>query len=127
MLQRIIRTPKRTVSLAQSLRKRLTTSEKLLWQQLRRRQFHGYRFRRQTPLGPYIVDFLCVERMLVLEVDGDSHHYPRAKQKDQTRSAYLRERGFTVIRFSNSQIVESLDDVLEKIGDFIGCYDDRCS
>ncbi len=71
---------------------------------LRAKRFAGFRFRRQHPIGPYFADFCCVPRRLIIEVDGSQHGQPQHKRKDALRTAYLRERGYRVIRFSNEQV-----------------------
>ncbi|MHC1744397.1 MAG: endonuclease domain-containing protein [Syntrophobacteraceae bacterium] len=82
---------------ARQLRKSQTDAEKLLWRLLRNRQLCDCKFRRQHPIGPYIVDLVCQERWLILELDGGQHAI-RARQ-DSERSAYLESRGFRVLRF----------------------------
>ncbi len=93
----------------------MTPVEKILWGKLRAKRFHGVKFRRQVPLGPFIVDFFCAERFLVIEIDGDSHFEPGAKEKDSRRDAYLHEHGFQMLRFGNRQMIDALEYVLESI------------
>ncbi|MGH8447220.1 MAG: endonuclease domain-containing protein, partial [Solimonas sp.] len=81
---------------AKGLRGKLTDAEQKLWYQLRAHRFLGLKFKRQKPVGPYIVDFACPERGLVIELDGGQH--AERKAQDDRRSAYLAERGFTVLR-----------------------------
>ena len=119
MLQEILRTSKKTVGQARSLRKRSTPGEQVLWRKLRARRFHGLKFRRQAPLGRYIVDFLCVEKKLIIEIDGYSHSYLKAKLHDQKRERFLREKGFHVLRFSNSDTVDSVESVLSNIMEYL--------
>ena len=90
-----------------------TSTEALLWRQLRGRRFHGYKFRRQYTLGHWIADFSCPEQKLVVEIDGGDHWM--RKEKDQLRDAQMQGDGFIVLRFNNRQIRESLDWVLENI------------
>lgn len=106
---------------ARHLRSNQTNGEKALWRKLRANRFHGLKFRRQVPLGPYIVDFLCVQKNLIIEIDGDSHYEPGAKQKDAQREAYLREQGFDVLRFSNDAAMQSLDWILTEIAQHLHC------
>lgn len=97
---------------ARQLRRRQTSAEELLWQQLRGSRL-GVKFRRQVPLGPYTVDFLCVSAKLVVEVDGAQH---KAEQDyDERRTRELETQGLKVIRFTNQQVRERLDDVLAAI------------
>ena len=79
---------------ARHLRTRQTNGERALWRKIRAKRFHGIKFRRQVPIGPYIVDFLYIQKKLIIEIDGDSHYEPGAKEKDAIREAYLREMGF---------------------------------
>lgn len=91
-----------------------TAAERRLWRHLRAHRLAGCAFTRQHPLGPYIVDFACLERGLVIEVDGMSH---RGKDEyDWIRSRYLRTRGFRVLRFSNDRVLLDTRAVLRSIG-----------
>jgi very-short-patch-repair endonuclease len=83
-----------------------------LWQQLRSRQLLGYKFVRQEPIGPFFADFLCREKALVVEVDGGQQ---AESERDARREAFLRERGFRVIRFWNNDVLGNLEGVLETI------------
>ena len=107
---------------ARLLRNKQTPGEKMLWKKLRNRRFYGLKMRRQVPIGPFIVDFLCAEKRLVIEIDGDSHFEPGAGERDESREAYLRSREFTVLRFGERQVAESLDSVLATIGEALGCF-----
>lgn len=97
------------------LRQRQTRTEKIMWKHLRAKRFHGHKFRRQVPIGRYIVDFLCNESRLIIEVDGDSHWQPGAQEYDRKRERYLIEQGYRVIRFGNQDVIGALDSVLERI------------
>ena len=88
------RRPNPMVELARELRRRPTPAEELLWAGLRKRQAKGLKFRRQHPIGPYIVDFYCAALRLVVEIDGGYHR--ERGEEDAERSAYLRERGITL-------------------------------
>jgi adenine-specific DNA-methyltransferase len=109
----VTKSPK--VTFARSLRKSQTTGEKSLWQRLRARRFEGLKFRRQVPIGPYIVDFLCAEKRIILEIDGDSHFQPGAKEKDEKRELYLCQQNFKVLRFTNQMAVEFVEKILSEI------------
>jgi very-short-patch-repair endonuclease len=100
-------------SIARTLRRNLTDAEQRLWSRLRRRQVEGYRFRRQAPLGAYVVDFACFAARLVIEVDGGQHSW-RA-EKDATRNSWLEANGFQVLRFWNNEVFGNLEGVLETI------------
>ena len=91
----------------------MTDAERHLWKGLRSRSIHVYKFRRQHVIGKFVVDFVCLERMLVLEIDGAQHG--EKVQKDETRTAYIEGEGFRVLRFWNSEILENLEGVLEVI------------
>ncbi len=102
-----------TTARARLLRSNMTDVERRLWCAIRGKQLEGCRFRRQHPIGAYIVDFACVEEMLVVELDGGQHQ--SQKTYDDTRSRYLNQQGWQVVRFWNSEVLESLDGVLEVI------------
>ena len=97
---------------AKVLRANQTDAELRLWYHLRAHRFLNLKFKRQKPIGHYIVDFVCIEMRLVIEVDGGQHADSAA---DVRRDAWLRERGFTVLRFWNNEVMQELDGVLEKI------------
>ena len=98
---------------AKQLRGTMTRAEVILWQRLRAKQMCGLRFRRQEPLGNFIADFFCAQARLVIELDGGSHD-GRAAQ-DAQRDEILRNEGYTVLRFSNEQVLHDLTGVLEII------------
>ena len=102
-----------SVSRARRLRKQSTEAEKTLWRHLRNRQLAGYKFRRQAPLGKYVVDFLCYEQKLVIEIDGGQHQC-RSKS-DSERTNWLEGQGFRVVRFWNNQVLAETEAVLEAI------------
>lgn len=97
------------------LRRDQTPAEKVLWYILRDRRFEGFKFRRQHPCGPYILDFCCIERSLVIELDGGQHFEPRAEAYDQCRSAFLREKGWSILRFTNPELLFEREGVLQTI------------
>ncbi len=100
---------------AKTLRKNATLPEAKLWAGLRNRQLGGFKFRRQSPIGPYIVDFVCVEKKLVVELDGWTHSTPDELAYDDRRTRFLKSEGFRVIRFGNNSVMESTDGVLQAI------------
>ena len=102
-----------SVSRARHLRKQSTDAEKILWRHIRSRQLAGYKFRRQAPIGKYIVDFLCYEQKLVIEIDGGQHQL-RSKS-DSERTNWLEAQGFRVVRFWNNQVLAETEAVLEAI------------
>jgi len=88
---------------AQKLRKNQTDAEKRLWQHLRNRQILNYKFRRQHTMGPYVVDFICIEKGLIIEVDGSQHFDQQIY--DLKRTTYLEGQGFLVLRFWNNDVL----------------------
>ena len=97
---------------ARELRQSPTDAEICLWSRLRRRQLGGFRFRRQQPIGPYIVDFFCPEARLIVEVDGGQHANSAA---DEIRTRWIEERGYRVIRFWNNDVLGNTEGVLLNI------------
>ena len=102
-------------SRARQLRKNPTDAERLLWQKLRFWQVDGRKFRRQQPLGGYIVDFVCLERRLIVELDGGQHADRNAY--DKKRDDWLRNQGFVILRFWNHDVLNNIDGVVEQILD----------
>ena len=98
---------------AKTLRSQQTEAEQRLWYHLRAHRFHGLKFKRQKPMGRYIVDFVCIERRLIIELDGSQHS--EQMDYDQSRDAWLRSRGYTVLRFWNNDVLQQLENVLEQI------------
>ena len=100
---------------AKVLRKNFTDTERLLWKYLRSKQMEGYKFRRQEPIGCYIVDFACQEKRLVIEVDGGQHSMDA--KKDNERDKWLEGEGYKVLRFWNNEVLANTKGVLEVIKD----------
>jgi adenine-specific DNA-methyltransferase len=98
---------------ARELRKNLTEAERTLWRYLRLRQSCGNKFRRQQPIGKYIVDFVCFEKKLIVEVDGGQHN--EQVVYDSERSEWLEKQGFRILRFWNNQVLKEIDAVKERI------------
>jgi 5-methyltetrahydrofolate--homocysteine methyltransferase len=101
-------------AMARSMRKEPTKAERVLWNGLRKSSLEAT-FRRQHPIGPYIVDFICVEANLVIELDGDVHAGPQQMAHDRSRQLYLESRGYRVIRFLNSDVFGNMESVLQTI------------
>jgi very-short-patch-repair endonuclease len=97
-------------SLARELRQRQTEAEKTLWTRLRNRQLEGVKFRRQQPIGHYVVDFASFENRIIVEIDGGQHNERGMKEKDEERTVWLRREGYHVLRFWNN-----VDGVLKVI------------
>jgi very-short-patch-repair endonuclease len=93
-----------TTRLIRNLRKRESWGERLMWSWLRNRRFAQYKFRRQHPIGPYILDFFCREAQLNIEVDGFQHGSPSHREEDAARDEYLKARGIKVLRFWSSHL-----------------------
>jgi very-short-patch-repair endonuclease len=102
---------------AQSLRVTMTEAEVHLWERLKSNQFQELKFRRQHPVGIYIVDFYCHQHKLIIEVDGGYHNTLEQIEKDQKRTDFLSFQGLRVIRFTNELVLTEIDVILEKIGE----------
>src|SRR5208337_1580439 len=101
------------VSLSRNLRKRQTDAENLLWRNLRGKQLEGLRFRRQQPIGKCIVDFVCLEKRLILEIDGSQHAIDQ--YKDKQRDNWLLADGYRILRFWNNDVLTNIEGVMETI------------
>lgn len=97
---------------ARLLRKRPTDAEMLLWRYLRARQLNGFKFRRQEPIRQYIVDFVCFERKIIVEVDGGQH---LDSPEDKERDRWFNAQGYIVLRFWNNEVLTNIEGVLEVI------------
>ena len=93
----------------------MTEQERKIWNIIKNRQFLGYRFRRQFPIGNYIVDFVCREKKIIIEIDGGQHNEATNINYDNKRTEYLKKEGYTVIRFWNNEIDNNLSGVYEKL------------
>jgi very-short-patch-repair endonuclease len=102
-----------TVVTSRKLRKNPTDAERLLWRHIRMQQVGNFRFRRQHPIGKYIVDFACTEKRLIVEIDG-GHHADRVDY-DVGRTRYFEARGYRVLRFWDNEVLKSIDAVKEQI------------
>jgi very-short-patch-repair endonuclease len=94
---------------ARHLRKNLTDTERFVWHRLRKRQLAHFKFRRQMPLGPFIVDFISLERRVILELDGGQH--TEQAEEDQKRTEWLQGQGFRVLRFWNHEVWKDWDAI----------------
>ena len=101
------------ISRARVLRRTTTDPERILWTHLKNRQIAGYKIRRQYPIDPYVVDFVCLERRVVIEIDGSDH--ASKVQADLQRTAWLEGQGFRVIRFWSNEVRENVEGVLVEI------------
>jgi very-short-patch-repair endonuclease len=106
-------------SLARALRKNMTLSEVLLWNELKQKKMMGYDFDRQRPIDNYIVDFYCKDLMLAIEIDGESHQYADIAQNDIIRQNRLESLGLTVLRIDDLDVKQDIDAVLQIIEESI--------
>jgi adenine-specific DNA-methyltransferase len=102
---------------ARSLRANATEPEQKLWSQLRKGQLYEFQFRRQYSIGPFFVDFICLEANLIVELDGAQH--ADQKEQDQSRSDFLRTNGYRVLRFWNFEVLSYADSVVERIAEVL--------
>ena len=100
---------------SRQLRKNMTEAEKLLWSKLRCRQLKGLQVYRQRIIGNYITDFYCPKVSLIIELDGGQHYSAEGMQRDAVRDEYLKSQGYTVLRFSDREVFENLEGVIERI------------
>lgn len=101
--------------LARDQRRNATAAEKALWERLRGRRLQGLKFLRQHPIGPFIADFCCRDRRLIVEVDGGIHSTEQQSARDAERDAYLRGQNYIVLRFSNEEVLTDLHSVILQI------------
>ena len=106
---------KSTWDLGKELRLRGTPAERVLWSKLRNKRFEGVKFRRQQPLGNYIVDFITFDKKLIIEIDGGQHNENSVLNQDEKRTTWLNGQGYRVIRFWNNEVLENLEGVLLRI------------
>ncbi len=98
---------------SRQLRSKMTDAESHLWRRLRGRQIDGLKFRRQHPIGKFILDFACIEMKLAVEVDGGQHG--EMLISDNARTEWLKQQGWRVLRFWNNEVLQNTEDVLEQI------------
>jgi very-short-patch-repair endonuclease len=107
----------KSLHVRRDLRKNSTEAERILWQRLRTFRDRGFAFRRQYGIGKYIVDFYCPNAHLVIEVDGDSHTQPGAQMNDRDRQSNIEALGLCVMRFTDHEVFDLLDDVMKRIAE----------
>lgn len=100
---------------ARKLRREMTDTERILWSELRGRRLGAHRFRRQHPIGPYVVDFVCLDKRFIVEIDGGHHSEPEQMARDLRRTRRLKDAGYVVFRAANTEVFENLDGVAETI------------
>lgn len=103
---------------ARALRKSETDAERKIWQLLRSRSLNGTKFRRQHPVGPYIIDFICINENLIIELDGSQHQQQLAY--DAQRTAFLEQAGYRVLRFWDNDVLLQTESVMQAIYDALG-------
>ena len=101
--------PKKSLSNARSLRRNMTEAEKKMWYRLRAHRLNGVSFKRQAPVAPYIVDFVCLQARLIVEIDGGQH----GSETDAARDAWLSKQGFRVLRFWNNDVHSNIEGVMQ--------------
>lgn len=101
--------------LRKNLRKKMPFPEVLLWKRIRGKQLSGLKFRRQYSIGSFILDFYCAEKRIAVELDGESHYDIKAIIKDEQRDNFLRSKNIKVLRFTNIEVMENVDGVIENI------------
>jgi very-short-patch-repair endonuclease len=100
---------------AKKLRANTTPHERILWRALKELPLEGTHFRRQAPIGPYVVDFFCPAKRLIIELDGGHHNEDEEAQRDRLRQDWLEKEGYRVVRFWNSEVSGDLNALLERI------------
>ncbi|MFT0745119.1 DUF559 domain-containing protein [Synechococcus sp. RC10B2] len=110
------------IARARQLRREATTAESLLWELLRDRRLLGRKFRRQHPIGQFIADFFCDDARLIIEIDGAVHREPTQQERDRLREEILREHGFAILRFTNEQIFDHTEQVLQEIAAYVTAH-----
>ena len=108
-----IHTSERSDGAAKRLRRNATFVERELWKA--QRHLDGVHFRRQAPMGPYVVDFICHRARLIIEIDGGMHEMDVVAQRDAKRDAWLKEREYRVLRFKNAEVIANIDGVVRAI------------
>lgn len=101
--------------LAKRLRKSSTDAERCLWKYVKNKKLSGLKFRRQAPIGKYIVDFVCFEKKIIIEIDGGQHGEDAAMINDKNRTKWLDGQGFKVLRFWNNDVLKNMAGILEEI------------
>lgn len=107
--------PQRQRKNAKAMRHVMTEAELKLWNELRAHRLMGLGFRRQVPIGPYIVDFACSSHRLIVELDGSQHAQAEQAEHDAARTAFLQANGWTILRFWNDDVVRDMDNVCQNI------------
>jgi very-short-patch-repair endonuclease len=105
----------RSTTLPKELRKRQTDAEGWLWHRLRNRQIEGFKFRRQHRIGHYVVDIMCLEKKLIIEIDGGQHNEVLNQARDRMRTNWLEKEGYQLLRFWDNEVLTNIEGVLKLI------------
>ncbi|ODS32860.1 MAG: deoxyribonuclease [Candidatus Scalindua rubra] len=108
---------RKLINIARNLRRKSTDTERFLWRHIKAKQLEGLKFRRQQPIGNYIVDFVCFEKRVIIEIDGGQHTSDAEKKKDFIRDKWFEEQGYKVLRFWNNEVLTNMNGVLEVVRD----------
>ena len=111
---------KNNLKFAKNMRSNMSDAEAAIWYNLRAKRFFGLKFKRQVLIGEYIVDFLCPEKMVIIEIDGGQHNENINIIQDNTRTTYLKTQGYTVLRYWNNDVLNNIESVLEDIKNKLG-------
>ncbi len=114
-----------TFQKAIELRKRMTKSEIVLWEELKNKQFIGLKFRRQHPINRFIVDFYCHKYKLIIELDGSIHNVKEVEENDKKREEELRDFGLNILRFTNDEVLYNTKETLLRIAQFINSVEEN--
>lgn len=106
---------KKNINLAKNLRKNLTETERYLWKFLRAKRLNGIKFKRQEPIGNFIIDFISYEKKLIIELDGGQHAEKGKREKDNRRDEWFERQGYKILRFWDNEVFTNIEGVLEKI------------
>ena len=117
--EKMLRYNKSLKECSKLLRVNMTEAERLLWEKIGGKQLKGYQFYRQKTIGNYIVDFHCPKAKLIIELDGGQHYSSEGKEKDQTRDKYMKGIGLKVLRFSDKEVFNNTQGVLEEIWGYL--------
>lgn len=108
------------ITFARKLRRDQTLAERRFWDLLYPWRMSGWHFRRQAPIGPFVVDFVCKRIKLIFEIDGDSHYTDEGIARDFNRTAYLRRLGYRVVRFTNDDVIDGDEGVFDLLRGILG-------
>ena len=106
---------RKTIIYRRELRHNTTPAEKLFWSKVANRAFQNLKFRKQHGIGPYVVDFYCAEKKLIVEIDGDSHATDRDIENDQERTKYLVGLSYEIVRYQNRDVINNVEGVFEDL------------